>query len=60
VNLALLVVLLFYRKLVLYDTFGTLGVLISVRSGTRVNDGRVLERWEWMGMQVKDTGWYNK
>ncbi|KAH8634677.1 hypothetical protein IG631_10077 [Alternaria alternata] len=29
-------------------------------SGAITNDGRVLERWEWRGMDVKKTTWYSK
>ena len=47
---------------VLYDMFGTLRILISFYSGNDmiVNDGRVLDRWEWRAMEVKDTAWYNR
>jgi hypothetical protein len=35
-------------------------LLTNVNSGTIINDGRVLERREWMAMEVKNTTWYNK
>lgn len=60
VDFALLFALLFRQEFVLYNMFVTPKILMSVSSGMKTNDGRVLERWEWTGMQVKDTGWYNK
>ena len=36
------------------------GLLTNVSSETRINNGRILERREWMAMEVKTTIWYNK
>lgn len=61
-DFALLHALVFYLDLVLCDTFDTSGILIRLHSGngTRLNDGRILERWEWRAIEVKDTAWYNR
>lgn len=51
-----------WLNFVLYDIFGALRVLISLYSGDgmKVNDGRILKRWEWRAMQVQGTAWYNE
>lgn len=33
-------------------------LLTDMDSGVRTNDGRVLERYEWRGMDVKTKAWY--
>jgi hypothetical protein len=62
VDFALLHALVFYLDLVLCDTFDTSGTLIKLHSENdmRLNAGRILERWEWRAMEVKDTAWYNQ